>query len=152
MRWISHRPRLLTWAMSLAKNSEERRRTRQPAIVLAWRACGLWCPMPATDIPNGTLNARFSQASLRLRYLLANLGDLAPCAAIHEFTTHDQPAVIVERLLTQSPRIVGFSVYIWNLHETRRVIGILKKSRRTFTSSSAAQRSPMNITKSRSSR
>ena len=73
------------------------------------------------------LNARFSQASLRLRYLFANLCDLAPCAAIHVFVIHDQPAVIVERLLTQSPRIVSFGVYIWNLHETRRVIGILKK-------------------------
>ena len=83
--------------------------------------------MAATDILLCTLNARFSHAAMGLRYLLANLGELAPRAAIHEFTIHDQPAQIVERLLAQSPRIVGFGVYIWNLHETRRVIGILKK-------------------------
>ncbi len=111
--------------MSLAKIGEER---ANPRSLLAWRPCGLWCrTMPATDILLCTLNARFSHASLGLRYLHANLGDLAPRAAIHEFTIHDQPAVIVERLLAHSPRIVGFGVYIWNLHETRRVIGILKK-------------------------
>jgi radical SAM superfamily enzyme YgiQ (UPF0313 family) len=83
--------------------------------------------MPATDILLCTLNARYSHASLGLRYLLANLGDLQPRAAIREFTIHDQPARIVEKLLADSPRIIGFGIYIWNLIETRRVVGILKQ-------------------------
>jgi radical SAM superfamily enzyme YgiQ (UPF0313 family) len=81
----------------------------------------------AADIILCTLNARFSHAALGLRYLLANLGELASRAAIREFTIHDQPAQMVERLLADSPRIVGFGVYIWNLVETRRVVGILRR-------------------------
>jgi hypothetical protein len=54
------------------------------------------------------------------------MGELSAQSAIREFTINDQPAHIVERLLAESPRIIGFGIYIWNLHETRRVIGLLK--------------------------
>jgi radical SAM superfamily enzyme YgiQ (UPF0313 family) len=83
--------------------------------------------MPATDILLCTLNARYSHAAMGLRYLLANLAELQPRAAIREFTIHDQPARIVEKLLADSPRIIAFGIYIWNLIETRRVVGILRQ-------------------------
>ncbi len=83
--------------------------------------------MDAQAIILSTLNARFSHAALGLRYLLANMGELASQTTIREYTINDQPAHIVEKLLAEKPAIIGFGVYIWNLHETRRVIGLLKQ-------------------------
>jgi radical SAM superfamily enzyme YgiQ (UPF0313 family) len=74
-----------------------------------------------------TLNARFSHASLGLRYLLANMGELQSRTTLCEYTINDQPAHIVERLVAAKPRIIGFGVYIWNLHETHRVMKLLKQ-------------------------
>ncbi len=79
-----------------------------------------------SDILLATLNARYSHASLGLRYLLANLGDLRPRAAIREYTIKRAPLEIVEDLLRDPPRLIGFGVYIWNVAETTRVIAILK--------------------------
>lgn len=84
-------------------------------------------PAPlASDILLVTLNARYIHASFGLRYLHANLGDLAPRARILEFTIQETAADIAERILSSSPRIVGFGVYIWNVHQTQTVIEILK--------------------------
>src|SRR5262249_8023807 len=74
-----------------------------------------------------TLNARYFHASLGLRYLLANLGDLQPRAAIREFIITQRPADIVEALLAEQPRIVALGVYIWNAAQTLEVVGILKR-------------------------
>ncbi len=79
-----------------------------------------------SDILLATLNARYSHASLGLRYLLANLGDLRARAAIREYTIKRAPLEIVEDLLRDKPRLIGFGVYIWNVVETTRVIAILK--------------------------
>jgi hypothetical protein len=73
-----------------------------------------------------TLNARYIHASLGLRYLLANLGDLRSEASIREYTIKRPALEIVEDLLNSKPRIVGFGVYIWNVVETRRVVAMLK--------------------------
>ena len=87
--------------------------------------------MPVSDIRPSvllcTLNARFSHASLGLRYLLANLpADLAAQTAIREFTIHDAPVAVVERLVAASPLIVGFGVYIWNRTETLAIVRLLR--------------------------
>src|SRR3972149_3481244 len=74
-----------------------------------------------------TLNARYGPASLGLRYLLANLGELQSAARIAEFVLGARPADIVEALLKDAPRIVGFGVYIWNVEDTTRVIGMIKQ-------------------------
>ena len=74
-----------------------------------------------------TLNARYVHASLGLRYLLANLGELQSRARIAEFVLGARPADMVEALLKDSPRIVGFGVYIWNVEDTTRVIAMLKQ-------------------------
>src|SRR3972149_10818499 len=74
-----------------------------------------------------TLNARYGPASLGLRYLLANLGELQSAARIAEFVLGARPADIVEALLKDAPRMVGFGVYIWNVEDTTRVIAILKQ-------------------------
>ena len=81
--------------------------------------------MPAIIL--ATLNARYVHASLGLRYLLANLGELQSAARIAEFVLGARPADIVEALLKDAPRIVGFGVYIWNVEDTTRVIGMIKQ-------------------------
>src|SRR3989304_5502922 len=73
-----------------------------------------------------TLNARYVHASLGLRYLLANLGELQSAARIAEFVLGARPADIVEALLKDAPRIVGFGVYIWNVEYTARVIAMIQ--------------------------
>ena len=78
------------------------------------------------DILLCTLNARYQHASLGLRYLYANLGALQHRARIHEFVMGTKAEVIVEQILAQSPTVVGFGVYIWNVEEITTVLGILK--------------------------
>lgn len=85
------------------------------------------------DIVLSTLNSRFSHASLGMRYLLANMGDLAPNTQLAEFVINQRPLDIVERLLALEPRIVGFGVYIWNIEETTRVVAQLKQVRPDIT-------------------
>jgi len=74
-----------------------------------------------------TLNARYTHASLGLRYLFANLGDLQEQARILEFVIGVNTSEIVERLLERRPRIIGFGVYIWNVAETTRVVAMLRR-------------------------
>lgn len=78
-----------------------------------------------------TLNARYSHASLGLRYLYANMGDLQADTVIQEFVIGSKTTDIVEKILahqTESERlIVGFGVYIWNVEELNKVVVTLKK-------------------------
>src|SRR5512135_387778 len=73
-----------------------------------------------------TLNARYIHASLGLRYLAANMGELEQDTAIMEFILQSRPEEIVEALLAAQPRIIGFGVYIWNVTEITRVVALLK--------------------------
>lgn len=74
-----------------------------------------------------TLNARYTHASLGLRYLLANMDELQDQTKIHEFVIGTRAVDIVERVLEHQPRIVGFGVYIWNVEETVKVVALLKR-------------------------
>ena len=73
-----------------------------------------------------SLNARYSHTNLALRWLLANLGALQADAEIIEMVIGIRPEVALEKLLAGAPRIIGFSVYIWNVEETTRVVQLLK--------------------------
>ncbi|MFZ2162506.1 MAG: DUF4080 domain-containing protein [Sideroxyarcus sp.] len=73
-----------------------------------------------------TLNARYIHASLGLRYLAANMGELEQDTEIMEFTLQNRPEEIIEALLAAKPRIIGFGVYIWNVTEITRVVALLK--------------------------
>lgn len=79
------------------------------------------------DIVLTTLNAKFIHASLGIRYLFANLGELRTQAQIAEFTIDQRPADIAEKLLALKPRILGLGVYIWNAEQTNRLVAILKR-------------------------
>lgn len=74
-----------------------------------------------------TLNARYSHASLGLRYLMANMGALAPITQLQEFVIGIRAADVVEKLLTLEPKIIGFGVYIWNVDELTRIVALLKR-------------------------
>jgi hypothetical protein len=73
-----------------------------------------------------TLNARYSHASLGLRYLRANMGELRAQTQLAEYVIGLRPTDIVERLLAREPRIIGFGVYIWNVVELTQVVALLK--------------------------
>ncbi|MGF6271663.1 radical SAM superfamily enzyme YgiQ (UPF0313 family) [Massilia sp. UYP11] len=74
-----------------------------------------------------TLNARYTHASLGLRYLAANMGPLQEQTTIQEFVIGAKTTDLVERILAHAPRIVGFGVYIWNVEETTRLVALLKR-------------------------
>ncbi len=78
------------------------------------------------EILLSTLNARYSHASLGLRYLYANLADLQTRAEVLEFTIAMRPLDIVEKILEKQPTIIGLGVYIWNVTETTEVVALLK--------------------------
>ena len=83
----------------------------------------------ANSIVLATLNAKYIHASLGLRYLLANMGELKPQTALREFTTARKAKDIVDELLALQPRIIGFGVYIWNVTQTCEVVRLLKVAR-----------------------
>ena len=74
-----------------------------------------------------TLNARYTHASLGLRYLLANMGPLQEQTRIQEFVIGAKTSDLVERILAHKPRILGLGVYIWNVEETTRLVAMLKR-------------------------
>lgn len=74
-----------------------------------------------------TFNSRFIHTAFGLRYLYANLGELQEQALIKEYTIHERPLDVAEKLLKHQPKIIGFSVYIWNITEVSETVAILKK-------------------------
>ncbi len=74
-----------------------------------------------------TLNARYAHASLGLRYLLANMGELQNQTYLEEFVIGTKTTELAEKLLAHQPRIIGFGVYIWNVEETTKLVALLKR-------------------------
>ncbi len=73
-----------------------------------------------------TFNARYTHASLGLRYLLANMGTLQTETELMEFTLQLSAEDAAERLLEKQPSIIGFGVYLWNCELTLSTINIIK--------------------------
>lgn len=83
-----------------------------------------------------TLNAKYIHASLGLRYLLANMGELRPQTALREYTIARRPAELADELLALlgepqpgQTQVVGFGVYIWNVTQTCELVRLLKAAR-----------------------
>ncbi len=83
-----------------------------------------------------TLNAKYIHASLGLRYLLANMGDLKAQTVLREFTIARMPQDVVDALLATfgepvpgNAQVIGFGVYIWNVTQTCEVVRLLKLQR-----------------------
>ncbi|MCG3202908.1 MAG: hypothetical protein NFCOHLIN_02794 [Gammaproteobacteria bacterium] len=81
----------------------------------------------AQTIVLATLNARYIHASLGLRYLLANMGDLGARTVLREYVIGQRPIDIVEDLLAGRPRILGLGVYVWNVEEAAKVAALVKE-------------------------
>ncbi len=79
------------------------------------------------DIVLSTVTARYWHTAFGLRWLWANLGPLQSCAVIREFTLTQPPLEIVENLLAERPRIIGFSLHIWNVQHLTPVMQAIKK-------------------------
>ncbi len=87
-----------------------------------------------------TLNARYIHASLGLRYLLANMGDLKAQTALCEFTIARRPQELVDALLARlgepqdgATQIIGLGVYIWNVTQSTALVRLLKAARPGLT-------------------
>ncbi|MFZ4478769.1 MAG: DUF4080 domain-containing protein [Rhodoferax sp.] len=83
-----------------------------------------------------TLNAKYIHASLGLRYLLANMGELKARTALREFTIARKPQELADQLLAllAEPRdgetqILGLGVYIWNVTQSTELVRLLKAAR-----------------------
>jgi hypothetical protein len=74
-----------------------------------------------------TLNARHAHASLGLRSLRANLGELRARSAIVEFALGAEPEDMAERLLALQPRVIGLGVYLWNVEPLTRLVALLRR-------------------------
>ena len=83
----------------------------------------------STDIVLCTLNAKYIHASLGLRYLLANMGDLQHNTTLCEFTINRKTEELAAELLAIDPKIIAFGVYIWNVVPTCALIKLLKSQR-----------------------
>jgi len=81
------------------------------------------------EIVFSTFNARYSHTALALRCLRANLGDLHDRSEILEFEHTVNPQTAAEKLLAHDPKIILFSVYIWNLTVTTETAAILRTIR-----------------------
>lgn len=79
------------------------------------------------DILLVALNARYQHSSFAIRYLKANLGDLSESCHLLEFTLEERPLDCLEQILRLKPRLVGFSVYIWNVAPTTEIVKMLRK-------------------------
>ncbi len=93
------------------------------------------CPGPPRIILC-TLNARYVHASLGLRYLLANMGDLRGQTALREFTIARQAQDMARDLLdllgaqdVRRAQVIGFGVYIWNVTQTCALVRLLRELR-----------------------
>ena len=73
-----------------------------------------------------TLNARYWHSSFGLRYLKANMGELAEATELIEFTINDRLIDVVAGIRGHQPKIIGLGVYIWNIDQTTQLISDLK--------------------------
>ena len=55
------------------------------------------------------------------------MGELESRTRIREFVIAQSPLDIVEQILAENPRIVGFGVSIWNVRETEVVLALLRQ-------------------------
>ncbi|MFK5984354.1 MAG: DUF4080 domain-containing protein [Pseudomonadota bacterium] len=74
-----------------------------------------------------TLNAKFVHASLGLRYLYANMGNLKADTIMHEYSINARVADIAESLVSYQPSIIGLGIYIWNVNESLALIRLLRQ-------------------------
>ena len=79
------------------------------------------------DILLVAVNARYSHCAFAARTLKANLGALAARARILETDLDVTPLQLASQIAEAQPRIVGFSVYLWNVRLVEATARILRQ-------------------------
>ncbi|MFF2908816.1 B12-binding domain-containing radical SAM protein [Paenibacillus sp. NPDC057934] len=74
-----------------------------------------------------TLNAKYIHTSLAIRLLKAYSEHEFSDIHLAEYTIKDPVMNMVSDLFQKRPDVIGFSCYIWNIEETIKLVGILKK-------------------------
>lgn len=87
--------------------------------------CGIIQQVMA-DIVLTTFNAKYIHPAFGLRCILSNLGPLRDRASIVEFDLQITPAIAAQKIMAARPRIVGISVYIWNLLLVRQLVNAVR--------------------------
>jgi radical SAM superfamily enzyme YgiQ (UPF0313 family) len=82
--------------------------------------------MNTSDILLVSVNARYSHASYAIRSLRANLGPLSENTAYLETDLDVTSIQLAEQIAQRKPRIVGFSVYLWNRLVVEATVRILR--------------------------
>lgn len=72
------------------------------------------------------VNARYSHCAYAARSLQANLGPLAASARILEADLDITPVQLAAQIVDARPRLVGFSVYLWNVRLIEAAARILR--------------------------
>ena len=78
-----------------------------------------------------TLNSKYIHTNLAIRYLKANAPEFD--ITLREYTLKDTLENMLDDLLSCHPKIIGFSVYIWNVEKTLQLINLLKEKDPTLT-------------------
>ena len=82
--------------------------------------------LSATDILIVSVNARYSHCSFAARSLHANLGAIADTTRILETDLDITPLQLASQIAEAAPRVVGFSVYLWNVRLIEATARILR--------------------------
>lgn len=61
------------------------------------------------------INAKYIHSNLAVYSLKANAGEYESCVGIAEYTINHRHEDILKGIYSRSPRVVGFSCYIWNI-------------------------------------
>lgn len=74
-----------------------------------------------------TLHAKYVHASLALPSLAACCGEIPGVeTVIREYTVNERTDAILPRLVAESPDVVAFSCYLWNIEATLKLVADLK--------------------------
>ncbi|MDR1277311.1 MAG: radical SAM protein, partial [Treponema sp.] len=97
----------------------------------------------ATPILLVTINAKWIHPSLALRLLKANLGELTGSCTILEFALRQPLSEKIDPILAARPRILGFSVSIWNHRATLELLEALEKQQWSGTANTEINPPPV---------
>ena len=75
-----------------------------------------------------TFNAKYIHTSLALRWLYVANKDRFDIS-FKEYTIKEQVGKVARELLDSDSDVIGISVYIWNVEQTRELISLLKAVR-----------------------
>ncbi len=75
-----------------------------------------------------TLNSQYIHSNLAVKYLYSVCAEEAPGIEIREYTINNDDAYVYGEIVKGDYDLVAFSCYIWNIEQTLRLAGNLKKA------------------------